>query len=81
MNYKNRHGEWVIHRASTPGGLFETSLKKCLQKHGFSPEQIKAVTEKPQAAEGKGKARKGGKGGGGAGGERRYRCSDARSGW
>ena len=70
----------MIKRNAAPGGLFETSLKKFLQKHGFSQEQIKAVTEKPQAAEGKGKgqARKGGKGGRGAGGRAPHRCFDAR---
>ena len=82
MDYKNQHGQWVTKRTSTPGGLFETSLRDCLRRLGFSEDQIKDVTEKPP--ESKGKARKGGKGGrggGGAGGERRYRCSDARSGW
>ena len=73
----------MIKRKAAPGGLFETSLKKCLQEHGFSQEQIKAVTEKPQAAEGKGKGQarkggKGGKGGRGAGGRARHRCFDAR---
>ena len=63
-------------RTSTPGGLFETSLRDCLRRLGFSEDQIKDVTEKPPAAEGKGKARKGGQGGKGG----RYRCFDARTG-
>ena len=82
MDFRDRHGQWVTNRASTPGGLFETSLKKCLLKLGFTEEQARDVTEKPQAAEGKGKApqaakgkgkaRKGGKGGRGAGGKGRW---------
>ena len=72
VNYKNQRGEWVMKRTSTPGGLFETSLRDCLRRLGFSEDQIKDVTEKPPAAEGKGKARKGGKGGRGAGGKGRW---------
>ena len=48
MNFKDQEGNWVNNRASTLGGLFETSLKTCLLELGFSEDQAQDVTEKPQ---------------------------------
>ena len=84
--FKNQEGKWVNNRASAPGGFFETSLRTCLLKLGFSEDQAQDVTEKPQDAEGnggtgkgKGKTWKGGtprpplhKAGRGAGGKGRW---------
>ena len=57
INYQE--GKWVNNRASAPGGFFETSLRTCLLKLGFSEDQAQDVTKKPQDAEGKGGTGKG----------------------
>ena len=42
---KDQEGEWVNNRASAPGGFFETSLRTCLLKLGFSDHQAQDVTK------------------------------------
>ena len=51
---KNQEGKGV-----KKGGLFETSLRRCLLKLGFSDVQAQDVIEKPPDAEGKGGTGKG----------------------
>ena len=69
VNYKNRCGEMVTHRASTPGGFFDTSLRMCLRQLGFLGPHVVDVIEKLQSAKGQGKAKNRGKGRGGKGGK------------
>ena len=42
---KDQEGEWVNNRASARGGFFETSLRTCLLKLGFSDHQAQDVTK------------------------------------